>query len=274
MPIALVTGCTAGFGERAALSLARAGVTVAAGVRSLERGQPLADTAAQEGLPLTLVKIDICDDASVAAAVDEVTKRLGPIDIVVNNAGLHLIAPAEMGSIEDCMDVLNTNVLGALRVMKAVLPAMRARRRGRIVNVTSAGAFIAVPGMAMYTASKHALDAMTAAMAIELQPFGITVTTVAPGTYRTAMVEKGRMPRETYAYSRHVNALCNKHIDDIHNAPDCQPVADAIVEAALAPNPPLRNLVGEDYKALLGPVVALHDGFQSIFAPGPDMMNE
>lgn len=274
MPIALVTGCTAGFGERAALSLARAGVTVAAGVRDFGRAQPLMDQAAKEGLAVSLVKIDICDEASVAAAVEDVTGRLGPIDIVVNNAGLHLIAPAEMASIQDCMDVLNTNVLGALRVMKAVLPAMRARRAGRIVNVTSAGSFIAVPGMAMYTASKHALDAMTAAMAIELLPFGVTVTTVAPGTYRTAMVEKGRIPRETYGYSAHARALCNKHIDDIHNAPDCQPVADAIVQAALAPNPPLRNLVGDDYKALLGPVVALHDGFQALFAPPPEMLTE
>lgn len=271
MPIALVTGCTAGFGERAALSLARAGVTVAAGVRDLGRGQPLADVAQAEGLPLTLVVIDICDDASVAAAVADVTRRLGPIDIVVNNAGLHLIAPAELSNIKDCQDVLDTNVLGALRVMQAVLPAMRARRAGRIVNVTSAGSFIAVPGMALYTASKHALDALTAAMAIELLPFGITVTSVAPGTYRTAMVEKGRIPRETYAYSAHINALCNKHIDDIHNAPDCQPVADAIVAAALAPNPPLRTLVGDDYKALLGPVVALHDGFQALFTPAPDL---
>ena len=165
MPIALVTGCTAGFGERAALSLARAGVTVAAGVRDLARGQPLVDAAAREGLPVTLVAIDICDDASVVSAVNTVTQTLGPIDIVVNNAGLHLIAPAEMASIQDCMDVLNTNVLGALRVMKAVLPAMRARRAGRIVNVTSAASFIAVPNMAMYAASKHALDALTAAMA-------------------------------------------------------------------------------------------------------------
>ncbi|MBL6612731.1 MAG: SDR family oxidoreductase [Reyranella sp.] len=271
MAIALVTGCTAGFGERAALSLARAGVTVAAGVRDLGRGKPLADAASREGLPITLVRIDICDDASVAAAVEEVHRRLGPIDIVVNNAGLHLIAPAEMASIQDSMDILNTNVLGALRVMKAVLPEMRARRSGRIVNVTSAASFIAVPNMAMYAASKHALDALSAAMANELLPFGVTVTTVAPGTYRTAMVEKGRIPRQTYGYSAYASAQCNKHIADIANAPDCQPVADAIVHAALDPNPPLRNLVGKDYKDLLGPVVALHDGFQAMFAPPKEM---
>ena len=121
--------------------------------------------------------------------------------------------------------------------------------------------------MAMYTASKHAIDALSAAMANEVLPFGIVITTVAPGTYHTAMVEKGRIPRETYAYSAYAGAQCEKHIADILNGPDPEPVAEAIVRAALDPSPPLRNLIGKDYQALLGPVVALHDSFQSLFAP-------
>jgi NAD(P)-dependent dehydrogenase (short-subunit alcohol dehydrogenase family) len=267
MTIALVTGCASGIGERAALALARAGVTVAAGVRDFGRAKGLAEAAASESLPLELVALDVRSDASVAAAVDEIHRRLGPIDIVVNNAGLHLIAPAELARIEDSMAILDTNVLGALRVMKAVLPEMRARRSGRIVNVTSGAAFIAVPHMAMYAASKHALDALSAAMANEVQPFGVVITTVAPGVFRTSIMDKGLLPRETYDYSDFAAAQCEQHIADVENASDPEPVAEAIVRAALDPAPPLRNLVGEDVRKALAPVVALHDSFQAWFAP-------
>lgn len=270
MTTAFITGCSSGFGERGALALARKGVHVAAGVRDFGRARRLADAAARERLPVELVKLDVRSDESVAAAVEEVHGRMGAIDIAITNAGLHLIAPAELCSITDCQAILDTNVLGALRVMKAVLPEMRARRHGRIVVVTSAGSFVAVPHMAMYTASKHALDALAAAMANELKPFGVVITTVAPGTFRTAMAEKGLLPRETYNYSAYAAAQCVQHIEDIENGPNPEPVADAIVHAALDPDPPLRRLVGEGLEGLLGPVVAMHDSFQSLFAPAAD----
>jgi NAD(P)-dependent dehydrogenase (short-subunit alcohol dehydrogenase family) len=266
MTTALITGCASGFGERAALALGRRGVRVAAGVRDFGRAQGLVNAAAREKLPVELVKLDVRSDASVAAAVADVHARMGQIDIAVNNAGLHLIAPAELSSISDCQAILDTNVLGALRVMKAVLPEMRARGAGRIVNVTSAGSFVAVPHMAMYTASKHALDALSAAMANEVKPFGVVITSVAPGTFRTAMTEKGLLPRETYDYSAYA-AQCVQHIKDIEAGPDPEPVADAIVRAALDPDPPLRVLVGNGLDGSLGPVVAMHDSFQSWFAP-------
>jgi NAD(P)-dependent dehydrogenase (short-subunit alcohol dehydrogenase family) len=267
MTTALITGCASGFGERAALALGRRGVRVAAGVRDFGRAQGLVNAAAREKLPVELVKLDVRSDASVAAAVADVHARMGQIDIAVNNAGLHLIAPAELSSIPDCQAILDTNVLGALRVMKAVLPEMRARGAGRIVNVTSAGSFVAVPHMAMYTASKHALDALSAAMANEVKPFGVVITSVAPGTFRTAMTEKGLLPRETYDYSAYAAAQCVQHIKDIEAGPDPEPVADAIVRAALDPDPPLRVLVGNGLDGSLGPVVAMHDSFQSWFAP-------
>ena len=267
MTTALVTGCASGFGERAALALARKGIRVAAGVRDFDRARGLVDAAARERLPVELVELDVRSDESVAAAVADVHARMGKIDILVNNAGLHLIAPAELASIADCQAILDTNVLGALRVMKAVLPEMRKRGAGRIVNVTSAGSFVAVPHMAMYTASKHALDALSAAMANEVKPFGVFITTVAPGTFRTAMAQKGLLPRDTYDYSPYAATQCPQHIKDIEEGPDPEPVADAIVRAALDPDPPLRTLVGSGLDTALGPVVAMHDSFQSWFAP-------
>src|SRR5262245_57181819 len=153
MTTALITGCSSGFGERAALALARKGVRVAAGVRDFGRARGLVDAAANEKLPVELVKLDVRNDESVAGAVDDVHECMGAIDVAITNAGLHLIARAELCAIADCQAIFDTNVLGALRVMKAVLPEMRARHRGRIVVVTSAGSFVAVPHMAMYTAS-------------------------------------------------------------------------------------------------------------------------
>ena len=267
MTTALITGCSSGFGERAALALSRKGVRVAAGVRDFGRASALVDAAKREKLPVELVELDVQSAESVAKAVADVHARMGPIDILVNNAGLHLIAPAELCSIDDCKAILDTNVLGALRVMQAVLPEMRERRAGRIVNVTSAGSFVAVPHMAMYTASKHALDALSAAMANEVKPFGVVITSVAPGTFKTAMAEKGLLPRETYAYSEYAAAQCPQHIKDIEQGADPEPVADAIVHAALDADPPLRVLVGKGLDQALAPVVAMHDSFQSWFAP-------
>jgi NAD(P)-dependent dehydrogenase (short-subunit alcohol dehydrogenase family) len=267
--VALITGCSSGFGEVAALALARAGVAVAAGCRDTSKASALAATAKREGLSLELVTIDVRDERSVKACVDEVHAKLGPIDALVNNAGLHLIAPAELSRIEDAMAVLDTNVLGALRVMQAVLPEMRARRAGRIVNVTSGAAFVPVPHMAMYAASKHALDALSAAMANELLPFGVRVVIVAPGMFKTAIMDKGILPRETYDYSAMAARQCQSHIDGVYAAPDPAPVGAAIVRAVLDPDPPLRTLVGEAVEQALAPVAALHDGFQEWFAPEP-----
>jgi len=267
MTVALITGCSSGFGEVAALALARAGVAVAAGCRDTRKAQALAETARKEGLRLELVTIDVRDEASVKACVEEVHRKLGPIDAVVNNAGLHLIAPAELSRIEDAAAVLDTNVLGALRVMQAVLPEMRARRSGRIVNVTSGAAFVAVPHMAMYAASKHALDALSAAMATELSPFGVKIVIVAPGMFKTAIMDKGILPRETYGYSALAAEQCESHIQGVYDAPDPAPVGEAIVRAVLDPDPPLRTLVGEGVERPLAAVAAMHDSFQAWFAP-------
>jgi NAD(P)-dependent dehydrogenase (short-subunit alcohol dehydrogenase family) len=264
MTVALVTGCSSGFGEGAALALARKGVKVAAGVRDPRRAAGLAKAAQAENLPLELVTLDVTDDASVKTAITGVTRRLGPIDVLVNNAGVHIIAPAEHTTIPDAARLLDTNVLGPLRMMQAVLPDMRARKRGRIVNVTSGASFIAVPYMAVYSGSKQALDAMSAAMATELAPFGIEIVTVAPGTFRTAIVEKGTMPRETYGYSDHARALCERFVSDVENGPDPTPVFDAIAKAALDPAAKLRTLVGRDVQILV-PIVEARDAQQAIF---------
>jgi len=266
MTVVLITGCTSGFGEKAALALARAGAQVAAGCRDVDKVEHLLETARAEGLVIKAVTIDVCDEVSVRSAVTAVHERLGPIDVVVNNAGLHLIAPAEMATIEQSMAVLDTNVLGALRVMQAVLPEMRERRSGRIVNITSGAAFVAVPHMAIYAASKHALDALSAAMANELAPFGVTITTVAPGCFNTAIMDKGILARETFGYSDYAAQQCQQHIDDVARAPEATPVAAAIVAAALGPAPRLRHLVGDDVQ-VLQPEADMKDGYQAWFAP-------
>ena len=273
MTVVLITGCTSGFGEKAALALARAGAQVAAGCRDTAKAASLVAAAAAENLILVPVTIDVRDEASVAACVADVHARLGPIDVVVNNAGLHLIAPAEMASIEQSAAILDTNVLGALRVMKAVLPDMRARGAGRIVNITSGASFIAVPHMAMYAASKHALDCLSAAMANEVRPFGVEIVSVAPGCFNTAIMDKGILARDTFGYSAYAARQCQQHIDDVAAAPESSPVADAIVQAALGATAPLRTLVGNDVQ-VLKQVAEIKDGYQAWFAPGPELMEK
>ncbi|KAI9019137.1 short-chain dehydrogenase/reductase SDR [Hyaloraphidium curvatum] len=270
MPTALITGCSSGFGEGAALALARAGYTVYAGVRETKRAARLAETAAKEKLPITIVEFDVRDGEKVKSVVADIEAK-GPIDLLVPNAGRHLIAPLELSSIEDVSAIFDINVFGVLRLCQAVLPGMRKRRAGRIVVVTSGGSFVAVPNMAAYTASKHALDAMCAALANEVKPFGITVATVAPGTYRTAMTELAYLPKETYNYSRFAGRQCVQHIKDIDVGPDPGPVFEAILKSCTEPDPPLRRLIGCE---VLQPAVDIHDSYQAWFAPKEDEVPE
>jgi NAD(P)-dependent dehydrogenase (short-subunit alcohol dehydrogenase family) len=148
MKTSLITGCSSGFGEGTALGLARLGWMVYAGVRDKKRAANLISIAEKESLPLHVVEFDVRDEAAIKKVVADIEAK-APLDLLVNNAGRHLICPAEMASIDDASAVFDINVLGALRMCQAVLPFMRSRRAGRIVNVTSGGSFVPVPHMAI-----------------------------------------------------------------------------------------------------------------------------
>ncbi len=192
----LITGATAGIGRTTALHLARAGHSVIATGRRESALESLREEARGTGL-LTLV-LDVTKPESIAAArarVDEITDGQG-LDVLVNNAGYGLIGPAEMLADADVRAQFDTNVFGLLAMVRAFVPAMRARGAGRIVNVSSVGGRVTFPFMGAYNATKYAVESLSDAMRIELSAFGIKVVLIEPGVIQTefadvAMATKG-----------------------------------------------------------------------------------
>ena len=182
----LITGGTDGLGRATALLLAERGYRVFAGGRSAEKLQALNQLAQQRNLPLEAIEFDVCDDASVEKGIAEIERR-APVDILVNNAGIAIAAMMEEVTLDDLRKQFETNLFGVMRVTRRVLPEMRRRRRGRIINMSSISGKVAMPTMGPYAASKHALEAVSDAMRLELDPFDIQVVLIEPGYIPTNM---------------------------------------------------------------------------------------
>jgi NAD(P)-dependent dehydrogenase (short-subunit alcohol dehydrogenase family) len=193
----LITGCSRGIGLAAALELARAGHNVEATMRDPARSPELAGIAAREGLPLTVRTMDVDSDESVRGCFAAVYESAGALDALVNNAGVERHAPIEELPLEEIRAVMETNYFGAIRCMQAVIPSMRERGSGCIVNVTSVAGRIASSPLGAYAASKHALEALSEALAQEMKPFGVRVAIVEPGIIDTRMAHAIENPTPT-----------------------------------------------------------------------------
>jgi NAD(P)-dependent dehydrogenase (short-subunit alcohol dehydrogenase family) len=199
MAIAIVSGSSTGIGQASAVTLARAGHTVYATMRNPEAGGgELRAIAGKENLPLRFVALDVDSDQSVRSAFTGILAETGRIDVLVNNAGIGNMGPVEETPIAIFRAVMETNFFGALRCMQAVLPGMRERRTGCIVNVTSvAGRFSSSP-QAPYASSKFALEALSECLAQEMKSFGVRVAIVEPGVIATPIFGKvGEAPKGT-----------------------------------------------------------------------------
>ncbi len=186
--VALVTGATSGLGRATAILLAENGWRVFAAGRSAERRDSLESFARERGFALETLEMDVTSDASVDGAFAEMERRGAPsLDAVVNNAGIAIVAPMEEIRPEDLAHQFETNVFSAVRVARRALPAMRERRSGRIVNMSSVAGKLAMPLFGPYSGSKFALEAVSDAMRLELVPFGIHVVVIEPGYIRTDM---------------------------------------------------------------------------------------
>ena len=186
--VALVTGATSGLGRATAILLAENGWRVFAAGRSAERRDSLENLVRERGLALETLEMDVTSDASVDGAFAEMARRGAPsLDAVVNNAGIAIVAPMEEIRPEDLAHQFETNVFSAVRVARRALPAMRERRSGRIVNMSSVAGKLAMPLFGPYSGSKFALEAVSDAMRLELVPFGIHVVVIEPGYIRTDM---------------------------------------------------------------------------------------
>jgi NAD(P)-dependent dehydrogenase (short-subunit alcohol dehydrogenase family) len=177
----VITGGTAGLGRATALLLAGNGYRVFATGRSAERRAALEAHARERRLPLATVEMDVCDAASVARALAQVRAQAGPIDVLVNNAGIGYIAVLEEVKLEHLRQQFETNFFGVVCVTQGVLPEMRQRRCGRIINMSSIAGKVALPLFGAYSASKFALEGMTDALRLEVHPFGIDVVLIEPG---------------------------------------------------------------------------------------------
>lgn len=184
----LITGCSSGFGRLAAEHLARAGAKVFASMRNLPRpeGEELRALAKADKLDIHLIAIDVLSDEQVAAGVAEAERiNGGPIDVLVNNAGIGITSPVEVQDMEATQLIFDTNVFGCHRMVRAVLPGMRARKSGQIFQISSQLGRVIVPFSGHYSATKFALEAMSEQLAYELVPHNIDVTVIEPGGYPT-----------------------------------------------------------------------------------------
>jgi NAD(P)-dependent dehydrogenase (short-subunit alcohol dehydrogenase family) len=188
MEIAVVTGTSTGIGFATSLHLAGHGYRVFAGMRNLGKAEPLRAAAAKASLPVEVIPLDVTSTASVNRALETVSAH-GSIDVLVNNAGIGGATPLELQPEDEHRRMFETNYFGAIRCIQAVLPAMRERRRGTIVNVTSIAGRVATPNQIAYSASKWALECAGEALAHEVRRFGIRVVNVEPGVVMTSIFE-------------------------------------------------------------------------------------
>jgi NAD(P)-dependent dehydrogenase (short-subunit alcohol dehydrogenase family) len=177
----LITGATDGLGKAAALLLAERGYRVFAAGRSPEKRAQLDARARQQKVPLETLEMDVCDDSSVQSAVASVYQKAGAIDVLINNAGFVQVGAVEDLSMEDWRRQFETNFFGVIRVTQAVLPRMRECRKGRILMMSSISGFVTPPTQGAYSASKHAIEALSNALRHELYPFGIHTILIQPG---------------------------------------------------------------------------------------------
>lgn len=237
MPIAIVTGASTGIGKACAEALARAGYRVFGTSRSVRQDGPTG---------VEMVTCDVTDQASVDALVAHVHASAGQIDLVVNNAGLGLVGGAEESSVTQVQALFDVNLFGAMRVVNAVLPAMRRRRAGRIINVSSALGLAPGPYLAHYSATKHALEGYSEALDHEVRSFGIRVVLVEPAYTRTAMEGNSLevdAPIADYAVVRAKMFALNAAM--LAGGDDPAVVAEAIVRAAREGAPRLRYPAGK-----------------------------
>jgi NAD(P)-dependent dehydrogenase (short-subunit alcohol dehydrogenase family) len=235
--IALVTGASSGIGEATAQRLVTAGYTVfgtsrrgaAAGERSFE-----------------MLPLDVTSDESVEAVITEVMRLTGRIDLLVNNAGVSVApAGAEESSIEQARSIFETNFFGVLRMTRAVVPHMRRQRGGRIINIGSVLGFLPAPYMALYAATKHALEGYSESLDHELRTRGIRVSVIEPGYIRTPFDAHLLDADSKLDEYRAIRAAVSKSLQEAMAAAD-EPgiVADVVLQAAAAARPKIRYTAG------------------------------
>lgn len=240
-PVTVVTGANSGIGRATALHLAAHDHIVYGTVRSKDRAGKLLAAADDAGVEVHLVELDIADDDSVRNGFDSVLSEAGRVDNLVNNAGIGGNSVVEEMTSEQFLDVVNVDAMGAVRCAKAVLPGMRERGSGTIVNVTSVVGRIGAIGQAPYVAGKWALEGLSEQLAIEVAPFGVRVAIIEPGVTKSSIFGKNTdLPNETGAYDKQYARMIQMYAAGHLNATDAVEVGKVIRHAIETDEPRLR----------------------------------
>ncbi|MGY1761913.1 oxidoreductase [Geodermatophilus sp. SYSU D00779] len=263
-----ITGCSSGLGRALAEAVIRAGHHAVVTARDEAKVAHLVELAPDRVLGAAL---DVTDPARGAAVSRQAEDRFGAVDVLVNNAGYGYRAAVEEGEDADVRALFETHFFGAVTMIKAVLPGMRARRAGAIVNISSIGAHIKPPGSGYYAAVKAALEGMSGSLRAELRPLGISVTVVAPGGFRTDFsgrsLTQSRSVIDDYAETA---GRRRKERDTTHGTQPGDPVraGRAILTAVESAEPPAMLMLGSDaltsYRQVLGAALAETDEWQEL----------
>ena len=260
MTVSVVTGANSGIGRATAIHLARQGHTVYGTVRATSRTDKLLAMAAEAGVEVHLAELDVADDDSVRDGFARILAEAGGVDVLVNNAGVGGNAVAEEATPELYLDVMNVNLCGAVRCLKAVLPGMRERGRGTIVNITSIAGRMAAIAQSPYVASKYAFEGFSEGLAQEVAPFGIRVVIIEPGVTKSAIFAKSiDAPNSTGAYDAPYRRMFQFYAAGLASATDPFEVAEVIHHAITTDQPQLRYAMSWGGKELVEGRAALAD---------------
>ncbi len=247
----LITGVSSGFGRALAGEALAAGHKVVGTVRSEQAKRDFEALSANAAFGRVL---DVTDFDAVGGIVAEMEATIGPVDVLVNNAGYGHEGIMEESPLSEMRRQFDVNVFGAVAMMKAVLPFMRERRRGHILNITSMGGYITMPGITYYCGSKFALEGISEALGKEVKPFGIAVTAVAPGSFRTDWAGRSmtRTPRSIADYDAIFDPIRTAREEKSgKQLGDPQKAARAMLAAIAADCPPTHLLLGSDALGLV-----------------------
>jgi len=251
--LVLITGCSSGIGLSAAIECAVAGFRVVATMRNLERRDELLAAAKARQVTVAVEQLDVTS-TSGPVKVRELVLKYGPFFGLVNNAGIAFGGAFEEQSDEDIREQFETNVFGLMAITRAVLPSMRAQRRGRIVNVSSLSGRVGLPGVSSYAATKHAVEGFSEALRWEVEPFGVQVVLVEPGTFRTPIfggnARRASLTDVEGPYAA-LNRMLERVVEESAKAPPPDVVGKAVARLLASGSPAFRTVVGKDAHALV-----------------------
>ncbi|ALX48840.1 SDR family oxidoreductase [Lentibacillus amyloliquefaciens] len=254
-PVVFITGASGGFGLLTSLACAEAGYLVVASMRDLSKSENLMEQARKKGVEASIacIRLDVTNQEDIDSAVPEVINRFDAIDVLINNAGYAAGGFTEEVPLEAWREQFETNLFGLIAVTKAVLPHMRKRQDGTIINLSSISGRMALPGLGPYAASKFAVEGFSEALRLEMLPHGVHVVLVEPGSYQTDIWSKGMSDFNVdleSPYSEETETLMKMVSHIAKTADDPEEVTRLIVKVTQENNPNLRYPVGKNVKTM------------------------